>query len=410
MAVQKSYEEINEKIRKGEAVVVTAEEVIGIVEEKGYAKAAQEIDVVTTGTFGPMCSSGAFINFGHSNPRIKMQKVWLNGVEAYSGIAAVDAYIGAAQLAENDPENKVFPGRFIYGGGHVIHDLVAGKEIRLEANAYGTDCYPNRKVDTIITLDDVNDAFLFNPRNAYQNYNCGINLGDRTLYTYMGILKPRVGNASYSTAGQLSPLLNDPYYRTIGIGTRIFLGGGVGYVAWNGTQHHPNVLRGENGVPKSGAGTLSLIGDLKGMDPDWLVGLSYIGYGATMAVGIGIPIPILDEEMLRYTAVKDEDIYCPIVDYNEGYPYSKPMDLGFANVKELKSGKVQINGKPVVTTPQSSYSRAKKIAEILKQWIVKGDFEITRPVANIPSADADIVFKSIPDRTPNGLTNGRNKR
>ncbi|HZK87019.1 MAG TPA: homocysteine biosynthesis protein [Syntrophomonas sp.] len=410
MAVQKSYEEINEKIRKGEAVVVTAEEVIGIVEEKGYEKAAQEIDVVTTGTFGPMCSSGAFINFGHSNPRIKMKKVWLNGVEAYSGIAAVDAYIGAAQLAENDPENKVFPGRFVYGGGHVIHDLVAGKEIRLEATAYGTDCYPNRKVDTIITLDDVNDAFMFNPRNAYQNYNCAINLGDRTLYTYMGILKPHVGNASYSTAGQLSPLLNDPYYRTIGIGTRVFLGGGVGYVAWNGTQHHPNVLRGDNGVPKATAGTLSLIGDLKGMDPDWLVGLSYIGYGATMAVGIGIPIPILDEEMLRFTAVKDEDIYCPIVDYNEGYPYSKPMDLGFANVKELKSGKVVINGKSVVTTPQSSYSRARKIAEILKQWIMKGDFEITRPVASIPSADTDIVFKSIPERTPNGLTNGRNKR
>ena len=410
MAVQKSYEEINEKIKKGEAVVVTAEEVIGIVAEKGYEKAAREIDVVTTGTFGPMCSSGAFINFGHSNPRIKMKKVWLNGVEAYSGIAAVDAYIGAAQVAENDPENKVFPGRFVYGGGHVIHDLVAGKEIRLEATAYGTDCYPNRKVDTIITLDDVNDAFLFNPRNAYQNYNCAINLGDRTLYTYMGILKPHVGNASYGTAGQLSPLLNDPYYRTIGIGTRIFLGGGIGYVAWNGTQHHPNVLRGENGVPKVTAGTLSLIGDLKGMDPDWLVGLSYIGYGATMAVGVGIPIPILDEEMLRYTAVKDEDIYCPIIDYNEQYPYSKPMDLGFANFKELKSGRVTINGKSGVTTPQSSYPRARKIAEILKQWIMKGEFELTQPVAAIPSADADITFKSIPDRNPNGLTNGRNRR
>lgn len=412
MAVQKSYEEINEKIRRGEAVVVTAEEVIGIVEEKGYAKAAQEIDVVTTGTFGPMCSSGAFINFGHSNPRIKMKKVWLNGVEAYSGIAAVDAYIGAAQLAENDPENKVFPGRFSYGGGHVIHDLVAGKEVRLEATAYGTDCYPNKKVDTIITLDDVNDAFLFNPRNAYQNYNCAVNLGDRTLYTYMGILKPRVGNASYSTSGQLSPLLNDPYYRTIGIGTRIFLGGGIGYVAWNGTQHHPNVLRGENGVPKVTAGTLSLIGDLKGMDPNWLVGLSYIGYGATMAVGIGIPIPILDEEMLRYTAVKDEDIYCPIVDYNEGYPYSKPIDLGFANFKELKSGKININGKTVVTTPQSSYPRARQIANTLKTWIQKGDFEISQPVASIPSADSDMVFKSIPERSTNGFNsvNGRNKR
>ncbi len=411
MTVEKTYEEINARIKRGEAVVVTAEEVIDYVAENGYEKAVQEIDVVTTGTFGPMCSSGAFLNFGHSRPRIKMKKVWLNGVEAYGGLAAVDAYIGAAQLPDFDPENKVFPGRFTYGGGHVIHDLVAGKEIRLEAIAYGTDCYPNKKVDTIITLDDLNEAYIFNPRNAYQNYNCAVNLGDRTLYTYMGILKPRLGNASYSTSGQLSPLLNDPYYKTIGIGTRIFLGGGTGYVAWNGTQHHPNVLRGENGVPQVPAGTLAVIGDLKQMTPDWLVGLSFIGYGATMAVGIGIPIPILNEEILRYTLVKDEDILCPIVDYNEGYPYSKPIDLGFANFKELMSGRIKINGKEVVTTPQSSYPRARKIASILKEWIQRGEFELSRPVAMLPSADANIEFKSIPERSPSEIfLNGRNRR
>ncbi|NLF45044.1 MAG: hypothetical protein GX581_03110 [Syntrophomonadaceae bacterium] len=412
MAQQKSYEEINEKIRRGEAVVVTAEEVIKVVEEKGIKVAAREIDVVTTGTFGPMCSSGAFINFGHSRPRIKMKKVWLNGVEAYTGIAAVDAYIGAGQLPETDPENKVFPGRFSYGGGHVIHDLLAGKEIRLEADAYGTDCYPNKKVDTIITLNDVNDAFIFNPRNAYQNYNCAVNLGDRTLYTYMGILKPQLGNASYSTAGQLSPLLNDPYYKTIGIGTRIFLGGGIGYVAWSGTQHHPNVLRGENGVPMVPAGTLAVIGDLKQMEANWVVGLSYAGYGATLAMGIGIPIPILDEEILLHTVVKDEDIYCPVVDFNEGYPYSKPIDLGFVSVADLKKGKVIIEGKEVITTPQSSYPRARIIAATLKEWISQGKFELTCPVAQLPGADANIEFKSIPDRVPggNGLNGNRRDR
>lgn len=41
MAVKRSYEEINEKIRRGEAVVVTAEEVIEVVAEKGYAQAAR---------------------------------------------------------------------------------------------------------------------------------------------------------------------------------------------------------------------------------------------------------------------------------------------------------------------------------------------------------------------------------
>jgi uncharacterized protein (DUF39 family) len=91
--VNKAISEINEKIRKGKAVVVTAEEIIDIVEEKGPVKAALEVDVVTTGTFGPMCSSGAFMNFGHSQPRIKAAKAWINDVPVFAGLAAVDVYV-----------------------------------------------------------------------------------------------------------------------------------------------------------------------------------------------------------------------------------------------------------------------------------------------------------------------------
>ena len=68
----KTIQEINEKIRQGKAVVCTAEEIIGVVKEKGLKQAAAQVDVVTTGTFGPMCSSGAYFNMGHSKPRIKM--------------------------------------------------------------------------------------------------------------------------------------------------------------------------------------------------------------------------------------------------------------------------------------------------------------------------------------------------
>lgn len=407
MPVKKSYEEINEKIRQGKAVVVTAEEVIDLVDEMGVEKAARHVDVVTTGTFGPMCSSGLFLNFGHSTPRIRMTRVWLNGVEAYAGIAAVDAYLGATQLPETDPENKVYPGKFSYGGGHVIHDLAAGKEVRLEAASYGTDCYPRRKIDTVVTLKDINDAILFNPRNAYQNYGCAVNLSDRSIYTYMGILKPNMGNAGYSTSGQLSPLLNDPYYRTIGVGTRIFLGGGVGYVAWHGTQHHPNVERNEKGVPMGGAGTLAVIGDLKQMSPDWLVGASFLGYGATLIVGIGIPIPILDEDILRFTAVKNDDIQVPVVDYSDEYPNRKPGGLGHVTYAELKSGSIEIRGKKVPTTPLSSYSRARTIASLLKDWIQRGQFELTTPVAPLPSAEASIEIKALVDRNGNGPNRGR---
>jgi uncharacterized protein (DUF39 family) len=225
----KTIKEINERIKAGKVVVVTAEEMTGIVRKKGAAKAAREIDVVTTGTFSPMCSSGAFINFGHTKPAIKAAKVWLNDVPAYAGLAAVDIYVGATEPAEDDPLNGVHPGQFKYGGGHVIQDLVAGKAIRLRATAYGTDCYPNRRINKRVKLSDLPNAVLLNPRNAYQNYNCAINLSNKTIYTYMGVLKPRAGNANYSTSGQLSPLLNDPYYLTMGLGTRIFLGGAKGY-------------------------------------------------------------------------------------------------------------------------------------------------------------------------------------
>jgi uncharacterized protein (DUF39 family) len=398
LVMPKTYAEINEKIKKGEVVVVNAEEMIDIVEEKGPKKAAQEVDVVTTGTFSPMCSSGAFLNFGHSKPRIKIQKAWLNDVGAYAGLAAVDVYLGATEVPDDDPLNKVFPGEFKYGGGHVIEELVAGKDVRLKAIAYGTDCYPRKELDTWIKLEDLNEAILTNPRNAYQNYNCAVNLSDKTIYTYMGTLKSKLGNANYCSAAQLSPLMNDPYYKTIGIGTRIFLGGGIGYVIWQGTQHSPTVARTEGGIPRGGAGTLSVIGDLKQMTVNWLRGVSFRGYGSSLAVGIGIPIPILDEDMARFTAVKDEDIVTQIIDYSASYPNLIPGSLGEINYKQLRSGNIEIQGKKVPTAPLSSYPKALQIANELKEWIKSGKFLLTDPVQLIPSADSGMIFKAIKER------------
>jgi uncharacterized protein (DUF39 family) len=396
----KTITEINEKIRKGKAVVVTAEEVIDIAKEKGVRKAAEEIDVVTTGTFGPMCSSGAFLNIGHSKPRIKLGggKVYLNDVPVYTGIAAVDVFIGVNALPDDDPRNKFYPGEFNYGGGYVIQELAAGKDIRLTATAYGTDCYPRKKLETLINIRDINEATLFNVRNAYQNYNVAVNLSDKVRYTYMGVLKPNLGNANYCSAGQLSPLLNDPYYKTIGVGTKIFLGGGIGYVAWHGTQHSPTALRGDNGVPRRGAGTLAVIGDLKQMKPEWLVGTSMLGYGCTLTVGIGVPIPILSEEILRYTTVSDADIQAPIVDYSEAYPQREPDILGEVSYAELKSGHMKIQGKDVPTSSLSSYLKAVEIAGILKKWIEKGEFLLTEPVAPLPGVESGISSKPLKER------------
>jgi uncharacterized protein (DUF39 family) len=400
----KTIAEINDKISKGQAVVVTAEEIIDIVEEKGVEEAAREVDVVTTGTFGPMCSSGAFLNVGHTRPRIKLGggEVYLNDVPAYTGIAAVDLFIGATALPDDDPRNKSYPGDFNYGGGHVIEELVAGRDIRLTARSYGTDCYPRRRLETWINIADINEATLFNIRNAYQNYNVAVNLSDKTIYTYMGVLKPHLGNANYSTAGQLSPLFNDPLYKTLGIGTKILLGGGIGYIAWHGTQHNPAAPRIDNGVPRRPAGTLAVIGDLKQMKPEWLRGTSMLGYGATITVGIGVPIPILNEEIVRYTAVRDKNIVAAIVDYSDAYPQGKPDVLGEIDYASLKSGQIIIQGQEVPTASLSSYPKAVEIANILKEWIKAGEFLLTEPVASLPGIESGIKLKGLEERPING--------
>lgn len=383
----KTYEEINARIRAGEAVVVTAEEMVDIVRKDGPEKAAARVDVVTTGTFSPMCSSGAFINFGHTSPTLKASKVLLNNVPAYAGLAAVDIYIGATEPAEDDPLNKVYPGEFRYGGGHVIEDLVAGRKVALEAIAYGTDCYPAKKMAREITLAELPFALLTNPRNGYQNYNCAINLSEKTIHTYMGTLKPNGKNANYCSAGELSPLLNDPLYRTIGVGTRIFLGGGVGMVTWHGTQHNPNVQRTEGGAPMRPAGTLMVQGDLKQMSPKWLKGISMLGYGTTMAVGLGVPIPVLNAEMAAYTGVSNAELFTQVVDYAYDYPNRVARNYGEVSYAQLLSGEIEVNGKPVQTAPLSSYFKAREIAETLKKWILDNKFTLNEPLQLLPTVE-----------------------
>lgn len=372
----KTVEEINQKIKDGDAVVVTAAEMVNIVRENGADNAAAEVDVVTTGTFGAMCSSGVFLNFGHTDPPIKMSRTYLNGVEAYSGLAAVDAYLGATQPNRN-PEIGLE-----YGGAHIIEDLIRGKEIELVAEAYGTDCYPLTELKTHITLDKLNQAIMVNPRNCYQNYAAATNSTEETLYTYMGTLLPEMGNVSYSSAGELSPLLNDPYFQTIGNGTRIFLCGAEGYIMGEGTQHSTDAER-KDGVPITPSGTLMLKGNLKNMDPEYVRGATMPKYGPTLYVGAGIPIPILNKEMALRTAISDQEIACRIMDYGvprRGRPLVKETNYG-----ELKSGAVEIDGEEIPTSALSSNKKALEIAVKLKEWIDKGEFYLTSPVKKLPS-------------------------
>ena len=366
----RSVTEINEKIKNGAVQVLTAEEMKKLVESSGIEVAYDEVDVVTTGTFGAMCSSGAVINLGHADPPIKIQKAWMNDVEICHPGAAVDLFIGATIMSETKP--------FEYGGGHVIEDLIRGKEVELRAVAYGTDCYPRTRLETSVTKDDLNQFYLLNFRNCYQRYACATNSRNETIYTYMGKLLPRFGNATFSGGGALNPLMNDPDYETIGVGTRIFLGGAQGYVIGEGTQHEPGNL----------SGTIMVRGNCKNMNPEFIQGATFTGYGTTLYVGIGIPIPILNEGLAKKVAVKDEEIFTDVIDY--GVPRRDRPKLRRVSYAELKSGCIIINDKRVKVSSLSSMKKARKIAETLKSWIEDGLFYLSAPVERLPT---DAVFK-----------------
>ncbi len=367
----KTIDQINEKIRNGNAVVFTAEEVSRMAETMTSAEIAEEVDVVTTGTFGPMCSSGAFINFGHYNPPIRMEEVSLNDVPIFAGLAAVDSYIGASSESTFDET---------YGGAHIIEDLIAGKDVKLKARAKGTDCYPTKEVQTVINKDTVNEFYLFNPRNAYQNYSVAVNSQKHSIYTYMGSLMPHMENATYSTSGELSPLLNDPELRTIGIGTRIFLGGTQGFVSWYGTQFNTQKPKNEQGIPTSNAATLAVIGNAKEMSTEYIRAAYFEKYGVSIFIGIGIPIPVLDEDIARAVSIRNCQIETSVVDYGLE---DKPV-LGMVNYEDLRSGTIKVQGKEIKTGAMSSLEKARKIAEELKTWIKNGEFLLSHPVEMMP--------------------------
>ncbi len=384
----RTYDEINARIEAKKAVVLTADEVIDYVDRKGLDVAAREVDVVTTATFGPMCSSGCFLNFGHATPRMRITQAWIDDVPVYSGIAAVDAYLGATELRSNDPANMVFPGEFSRGGGHVIERLVAGERVRLVARSYGTQDYPRRELAAWLTIDDLNQAIMVNPRNCYQNYNVAINCSDSPVYTYLGLLRPDMANLTYSSAGQLSPLLNDPLYETIGVGTSVWLAGAPGLVYAEGTQHAPTCDRGPNDVPTEGAGTLALTGDMKQMKAAFVRGVSLKGYGVSLALGVGIPIPILTPRILRRTTVRDRDIFAPVIDYSSDYPQRTGRVLCRLSYEQLRSGEVTVAGRQVEVGSMSSYAKALEIATLLQDEIRRGEFLVSRPVRRLPAAQS----------------------
>ena len=378
--------EINQKILQGQVVAWTVEELKDRVSEIGIAEAFKNVDVICTGTFEPMESSGAIINLGHTDPPIKIRQCWFDGVPAYAGFGAVDIYLGATAIAESVDSSDLHYNTKIdsrRGGGHVIEDLIAGKAVTFKALGQPTDCYPRASFENTITKESINQFYLFNPRNLYQNFIVGVNGSDRPLYTYLGSLQPDLGNAVYSNPGAISPLLNDPDLNTIGIGTKIWLGGGIGYIAWEGTQHFPLQKRLPNRTPIGPAATVALIGDAKQMSAEWVRGCYFRNYGSSLMLGVGVPIPVLKESVIVNCAVKDEDIVAPIIDFS--IPRRVRPTFGLVTYARLKSGRITVDGKAVRVAPLASIPFSRQVAEELKQEIMAGKFTLTEPVASLPS-------------------------
>lgn len=388
MATIRTIPEINQKIREGTVIVWTVEETKARVAELGLEEATATVDVVTTGTFEPMESSGAVMNLGHTDPPINIRECYLDGVMAYAGFGAVDLYLGASQTADDNrwgdtPDSETVSER---GGGHVIAQLIAGKSVNLRALGHVSDCYPRSTLDISITRDTINQFYLFNPRNLYQNFIVGVNSSDRPLLTYLGPLQPFLGNAVYASSGALSPMLNDPQLQTIGIGSRLFIGGAPGYIAWEGTQHFPLQKRLPNDTPIGPSATVALIGNAKQMHPEWVRGCYFSGYGPSLMLGVGVPIPILNEAVLQSCAITDQDVVAPVIDFS--IPRRVRPSFGLVSYQQLKSGRITINGSRVRTAPLSSLYLGRKVATTLKEWIISGSFELSEPVAPLPKQTA----------------------
>lgn len=371
--------EINQKIKSGRVVVLTAGEMVGLVRREGVKSAARQVDVVTTGTFAPLSSAGLFASYPQPRPRVNARRVELNGVAGYCGLAAAEFFLGAAEPLADDPLNRNFPGEFRYGGGHVIEDLIAGREVELKVEGYGQSCHPGASLHRMITLADLPTASLFCPAAGMSAAVCGVNASDSTLYSVLGALKPRMGAAAFCSAGELSPLLKDPDQRTMGPGSRLFLGGGVGMVVGPGLRWQPWPPDPPVAQPDQARLSLMLVGRLDQMSADWAMGNGFQGYGSALALGIGCPIPILDEDMAAAAGRSNENIKLKVVDLASDFPTGSRRSLGEVSMAELMSGSFELNGRRIAAAPLSSVIRAQKICSILKDWIGRQGFLIGRP-------------------------------
>lgn len=296
----KTPSEINAKIQNGTVLVMTAAEFKQHI-RAGDTITPEEVDVVTTGTFGVMSGTYAILSIPVAKKKAfkTADRVWLNGVPAVPGpcpnenLGLVDLIVYGTARANAG-----------YGGGHLFRDLVQGDAVDVVVQA------EQKTFTRSVTLEDIGFARLATTRSAFRNYTALVNPRSRTvnstIFSVLGMPGP-LRAASISGCGEINPLENDPGMRAVGPGTHILVNGGDGYVMGTGTISSP------------GRPNLSFFADLKGMDPAMMGGF-VTSAGPECLVSCAVPIPVLDESSLRALSVLHEQIPLSVADVADRTP------------------------------------------------------------------------------------------
>ena len=302
---QRCVADINRKLAEGTAVVMTADELCRSV-RSGSNVAFRDVDIVTAATCGLMSGTYAVLSFPFCEPNrfVRASRLFLNGIEGYPGpcpnerIGLIDAIVHGTRHSRDNPR---------YGGGHLFRDIVAGKPIDV---AVVTDT--GETLHGEITLDRMPHAVLHGSRHAFRNYVGFVNPGGDPMATIFcsSPLPPDLGGATACGCGEINPIQKDPGLRTIGIGTRVMLNGGTGYVTGLGTR---------SSLERP---CLSVVADMHTMNPDNMGGFQ-TSAGPEVIQTWAVPIPMIDETVFATAQTLDEDIPLVVTDVRGRTPMAE---------------------------------------------------------------------------------------
>lgn len=366
--MNKTYAEINKKIKTGKAQILTAQEAKTLIKEKGLQYFTENIDVVTFASFEMHTNALIYLSFGQTDPLIYFSEVYINNVPAYP-TGPTDIALSCVAFSEENPE---------YGGAHVLEDLIRGKDIHLKATGRNLEVFTNKEFETWFNLKNLNHGKLFLNQAIIQNNIVATNSGEKDINSPMGTLIGKLENSTFNSSSYLNPLMNDPYANLIGIGTKIWIAGTAGLIVGTGSHHNPLQKRNEHGLPIGPGIILSAIADIESMNSKWIRGGFIKSYGPVLYIGIGIPLPVLNEEVAKYISVTDDKIHSTIVDFS--IPRRTKPTFGQCTYSELRTSTVIINKKPTLSAPLSSMAMAIEICNELKDTILQKNFLLSEKI------------------------------